>query len=135
MIKAGVKTSANVDTYETLKEKLAKVQKAKVETEAELKDAIQALNETKKLSQEQENDDLDTFMANLQKTQKGQKDVNNPQNVKSLKNLQSNPNLIRPFFKILICPFKSILVPFGPFWSFMVLYGPFWSFMVLFGPL
>ena len=67
------KTAATtVDTYETLKEKLTTVQKAKAQTEAELAAAIQALNETKKLSQEQENDDLDTFMVNLQKTQKGQ---------------------------------------------------------------
>ena len=58
-----------VDTFESLQEKYAKLELLVKSTEMQLKKAIEAVQEEKKL-QETNNDDLDAFMDQLQKTQK-----------------------------------------------------------------
>ena len=59
-----------VDTYETLQEKYKSMHELIKQTETDIKESIAALNETKKL-QNEDIDDLDSFMDNLSKTEKG----------------------------------------------------------------
>ena len=58
-----------VDTYETLQDKYALLEKTIADTEKEIKEAVEALNAAKKL-QTLDSDDLDAFMAGLKKTEK-----------------------------------------------------------------
>ena len=59
-----------VDTYDTLVEKRKNLESSIETTEKQIKDAVEALNEAKKL-QQSDNDDLDAYMATLSKTDKG----------------------------------------------------------------
>ena len=59
-----------VETYDTLREKYNEM-KAKIsEAELELKEAIQALSEVKRMEKDDGDDDLDSFMDNLKKIEK-----------------------------------------------------------------
>ena len=59
-----------VDTYETLQEKYKSMHELIKQTETDVTESIVALNEAKKL-QNGDIDDLDSFMDNLSKTEKG----------------------------------------------------------------
>ena len=91
-----------VDTFESLQEKYAKLELLVKSTEIQLKKAIEAVQEEKKL-QETNNDDLDAFMDQLQKTQKygGREQVSKLRQLlqsqqTELKRLEQLVNLAKP---------------------------------------
>lgn len=90
---------AAVETYETLLEKQKSVENEVLRIEKELKEAIEALHETKKV-QEAENDDLDAYMESLKKTEKGQGGKENVSKLRQV--LQTQQNELKRIEKLVL---------------------------------
>ena len=91
-----------VDTYDTLVEKRKNLESSIETTEKQIKDAVEALNEAKKL-QQSDNDDLDAYMATLSKTDKGHGGKENVSKLRQLLQTQQiEVNLLVHYISILI---------------------------------
>ena len=91
-----------VDTYDTLVEKRKNLESSIETTEKQIKDAVEALNEAKKI-QQSDNDDLDAYMATLSKTDKGHGGKENVSRLRQLLQTQQiEVNLLVHYKSILI---------------------------------
>ena len=91
MHKEGVSESQKqeVDTYETLQEKALEMKNSIQQTETDINASILAMNEAKKLATN-DIDDLDSFMDNLSKTEKGSGGKEKISKLKQLLQTQQN---------------------------------------------
>ena len=100
MHKEGVSESKKqeIDTYETLQEKALEMKNSIQQTETDINASILAMNEAKKLAAN-DIDDLDSFMDNLSKTEKGSGGKEKISKLKQL--LQTQQNELRRIEKLM----------------------------------